>query len=264
MMRIAQGDHPHISLGAGDTVIFSSKIIPGNEKTLSALHNLLLSAQVDVMTEKDHFVHVSGHPGRDELAHMYKWVRPEIAVPVHGEDAHLIRHAEFARLQGVPKQAPIRNGDALRLAPDGPEVVEQVASGRLAVDSGCLVPLDGDVIRDRRKLMFNGHATISVVVDEAGILWTEPRVSLRGLPQVADDEDCRQAAVEAAVAAVKALPRKKAADDDVLTDTVRLAVRRRLRDLYRGKRPVTDVEIIRLSRQQIEHSKNYASQLENE
>jgi ribonuclease J len=247
MMRIAQGDHRHITLGAGDTVIFSAKIIPGNEKTLAALHNLLVMAEVDVLTERDHFVHVSGHPGRDELARMYQWIRPEIAVPVHGEDVHLIRHAEFARQQGVPHPAQIRNGDALRLAPDGPEIVGKIDVGRFAVDGGCLLPLNGDILRARRQLMFNGHVGVALVVDEAGILWTEPRVSLRGLPHELGAENYAGAAIEAAYSAAKNLPRAKAADDAELENAVRLAVRRRLRELC-GKRPVTDVEIIRLDR----------------
>jgi len=247
MMRIAQGEHRHVSLGAGDTVIFSAKIIPGNEKSLAALHNSLVSAGVKLLTERDHFVHVSGHPGRDELTRMYQWIRPEIAVPVHGEDVHLIRHVEFARQQGVPHPVGIRNGDVLRLAPGDPLVIETVATGRFAVDSGRLVALDGDVLRARRQLMFNGHVGVSLVVDEAGILWTEPRISLRGLPQDPETEDYAHAARKAVLAAARDLPRSKAADDAELQNAVRLAARRAIRKLC-GKRPVTDVEIIRLSR----------------
>ncbi len=261
--RIARGEHSKISLGAGDTVIFSAKIIPGNEKVLSELHNRLVCAGIEILTEKDHFVHVSGHPGRDELARMYQWIRPQIAVPVHGEDVHLIRHEVFARQQGVPQPVRISNGDALRLAPNGPKVIEKVPTGRFAVDGGRLIAVDGDVIRARRQLMFNGHVGVALVVDKSGILWTEPRISLRGLPENPATQEYANSALKAAVKAILKLPRAKAADDGELAETVRRAVRRSIRELC-GKKPVTDVEVIRLSRQQIADGGVFNSELESE
>ena len=250
MARIARGEHSKITLGDGDSVIFSSKIIPGNEKTIGELHNQLACAGIEVLTERDHFVHVSGHPGRDELTRMYQWIRPQIAVPVHGEDVHLIRHQEFARQQGVPNPVRIRNGDVLQLAPDGPRVLETVPTGRFAIDGGRLVALDGDTLRARRQLMFNGHASVALVVDNAGIFWTEPRISLRGLPEDPATQDYTKAAIEAASAAARGLSRTKAADDGELGEAVRRAVRRAIRNLC-GKKPVTDVEVIRLQRQYV-------------
>jgi len=263
MARIARGDHKKISLGPGDTVIFSAKIIPGNEKVLGELHNQLACAGIEILTERDHFVHVSGHPGRDELTRMYQWTRPQIAVPVHGEDVHLIRHEEFARQQGVPQPVRIGNGDALRLAPKAPKVIGTVPTGRFAVDGGELVAVDGDVIRARRQLMFNGHAGVSLVVDEAGILWTEPRISLRGLPENPATREYATTALDAALEAARSLSRNKAADDEELGEAVRRAVRRAIRNLC-GKKPVTDVEIIRLSRQQMMEGGIYQMELESE
>src|SRR3546814_2812555 len=143
MARIAFNSHPHVVLSPGDTVAFSSKIIPGHDRTRYALHNELVSRGIEVITEKDAFIHVSGHPSRDELAEMYALARPQIAIPVHGEPRHLVEHARFAQSLQVPHGIVPRNGDLIRIGPGAPEGIEQVPADRLAIDGADLVPVRG-------------------------------------------------------------------------------------------------------------------------
>src|SRR5262245_31553708 len=168
LSRIARDDHPHVVLETGDVVIFSSRIIPGNEKTINRLQNALVRLGVEIVTEEDHFVHVSGHPARDELVRMYQMVRPRIAVPVHGEARHLIAHAELAGECQVQQPLVIQNGDMVRLAASGASVVDEVPVGRLASDGKGLLPLDGTALKDRRRVTFNGTAVATLVLDRYG------------------------------------------------------------------------------------------------
>ncbi|HRO03235.1 MAG TPA: ribonuclease J, partial [Terricaulis sp.] len=138
LSRIARGDHRHVSLRAGDTVIFSSRVIPGNEMAIHALYNQFIERGVELITADDHFVHVSGHPARDELKQMYAWARPQIAVPVHGERRHILEHVELAKALQVPEAVAPNNGDLIRLAPGAPKVIDEVPAGRLFVDGGVM------------------------------------------------------------------------------------------------------------------------------
>src|SRR6476660_9143364 len=155
LARIAREDHPNIVLETGDVVIFSSRIIPGNEKAINRLQNALVRLGIEIVTEEDHFVHVSGHPARDELVRMYQMVRPKIAVPVHGEARHLIAHAQLAGECQVQQPLVIQNGDMVRLTATGAAVVDEVTVGRLASDGKGLLPLDGAALKDRRRTTFN-------------------------------------------------------------------------------------------------------------
>ncbi|RJF87454.1 ribonuclease J [Oleomonas cavernae] len=240
MARIARGEHRHISLTRGDTAIFSSKIIPGNELTLGDVHNQLASAGVQVITEKGNFIHVSGHPNRDELAAMYAWVRPQISVPVHGEPRHLVEHAAFAKTLQVRHAPIIKNGDVLRLAPGAPDIIGEVEAGRLAVDGDLIVEVDDPAIVARRKMAFAGHIVVTLVVDAKGKAVTEPEVVIAGL---AEEEDGDLAA-EIAEAVKAALPRGRT-DIDSLTEAARQAARRAANRIT-GRKPVTDVQVIRL------------------
>jgi ribonuclease J len=246
MARIASGDHPHINLGRGDSVIFSSKIIPGNERPIGIVQNQLALAGVEVITEKSHFVHVSGHPNRDELADMYRWVRPRIAVPVHGEMRHLFEHARFARSLQVPEAPVVSNGDVLRLAPGRAEIVDRVASGRLVLDGIRLVPDDSRGVVERRRLSFGGHLAVAIVVDGSGRLAAPPSVVASGLPDLGDDgliEDTVATNVGDAVA--KLDPRSRS-DDATIEDAARRAARRAVNGLT-GKKPVCQVQVVRLA-----------------
>lgn len=244
MARIAFGSHPHVVVSPGDTVVFSSKIIPGNERTLFRLHNELVSRGIEVITEKDAFVHVSGHPSRDELAEMYALARPQIAVPVHGEPRHLVEHARFAQSLQVPHGIVPRNGDLIRLGPGAPEVVEQVPSGRLAIDGDELIPIQGGTLQVRRKLAFNGAVSVSLAVDSDGRLQAPPQVRMAGVVNFDPDEVDAEIAEDIADAIDRLRPGPQR-DDAALEQAAQRAVRSYLRGLN-GRKPVIQVHVIRL------------------
>jgi len=246
LSRIARRDHPSVALERGDVVIFSSRIIPGNEIAIGNLQNQFVESGIEVVTERDHFVHVSGHPARDELIQMYQWVRPTIAVPTHGEVRHMMAHAELARACQVGHAPVIANGDVLRLTREGAEVVGQVPAGRLAVDGTRLVPLDGEDMRFRHRMLWNGSAVLTLVVDRDGRLAAEPQLTAQGLlTEAPEDLALADQVLDDVEDAVAALPRARARDDEELRETARRAVRRALRRLL-GKRPPTDVHLVRL------------------
>jgi ribonuclease J len=232
--RAAAGEHPNMTLGKGDAVIFSSRIIPGNELSIFELHNKLAALGVEVLTEQDHFVHVSGHPCRDELAEMYRWTRPQIAVPVHGELRHMSEHARLARSLQVPQAVVIENGHMLRLAPGRAEIIDEVPSGRIHLDGRVLVEEGAGLARGRRALGYAGIIAITLVVDGKGRVAAEPSVIIDGIPEP----------VHAAIrnAAVDAAKRHGKGDEDKLKENVRRAARRAAQDAW-GKKPVTRVEV---------------------
>lgn len=244
MSRIAFGSHPSVVLEPGDLTVFSSKIIPGNERALYRVHNELVSRRIDVITEKDAFVHVSGHPSRDELAEMYRLARPQIAIPVHGEPRHLVEHARFAQSLQVPHGIVPRNGDLIRLGPGAPEVIEQVPAGRLAIDGEELVAIQGGALAQRRKLAFNGAAAISIVVDREGELLADPKVSLHGVVNV-DPEDVADEISSAIAEAFEGLRPGPPREDSNLEQTAIRTLRARLRGLT-GRKPPVQVHITRL------------------
>jgi len=248
LARIAAGDHPQIELEAGDTVIFSSRVIPGNEKAIARVQNALARRGIEIITADDHFVHVSGHPARGELAEMYRWVKPPLLVPIHGETRHLIEHARFARECQVPHVVVAENGAVVRLHPGPAKVVDHVTTGRFAVDGKRLVPLAGDVMRARRRMGQGGIAVATVVLDGDGRRLAEPRLLLPGLLDEVAEEDF-EAIVERAVSAMAdAVDRlsniARGSDADVAT-AARRALRRSLRDAF-GRRPVAEIQVVRV------------------
>jgi ribonuclease J len=245
LARIARGEHPAVTLEVGDVVVFSSRIIPGNEKAIGRLQNDLARLGVEIVTERDHFVHVSGHPAREELVAMYQWVRPRIAVPVHGEHRHLLAHARLAQDCQVPQTVVPGNGDVIRLAPGPAAKLAEVPSGRLGLDGKVLMALDGEAMRLRHRMLHNGAAVATLVVDAAGALRVEPQIAIQGLLEPGEMEEARN---EAAAAVREALTKLKPAErrlDDVVKETARLAVRRTLQALH-GKKPLTEVHLVRL------------------
>ena len=245
LARIAVDDHAHVVVEPGDTVIFSSKIIPGNEKPIFRLHNQLTALGAQVITEKDRFVHVSGHPNRDELVSMYQWVQPRIAVPVHGEARHIVEHAKLARECQVPVAIEARNGAMIRLAPDRPGIVAEVTAGRLALDGRRLVPVGGEALRARSRMAWNGMAVATVVIDARNQLAGDPQLTLEGLLDGEDDDALHRAAVDALRRAVEAMPKGARRDDSAVREVARRAVRRFLHETCR-KRPPTEVHLVRL------------------
>ncbi len=245
MARIARGDHQSVSLTKGDTVIFSSKVIPGNEKTLYALHNELTENGVNVITEADEFVHVSGHPARDELAEMYATVKPRIAVPVHGEARHLAEHCSLAKSLGVKTTIEIKNGDVLQLAPGDAKIIGTVPSGRLAVDAGGLTALDGDFLSDRRRMIYNGVANGLVIINEKGQITEDPVVRFRGVIEGDNFPEIDAQLVKEILNGHQELSKSERGRDEAVEKRATQAIRKVFRKLA-GRRPLTDVYVVRI------------------
>ena len=245
LARIASGSHPSVSLEAGDTVIFSSREIPGNEIAIGKVQNQLAGIGVQVLTEHDGFVHVSGHPARQELMQMYQWLRPQLLVPIHGELRHMKEQIKLAEKCQIPYTALAENGTMLSLTATGAETVDHVPVGRLAVDGKRLVPVDGAVIRERNRLRHNGAAVATVVLDAKGRLLGDPQLTVQGVLDELDEDENWDDAVDAIVDAINDLSARQRADDDAVSEAARVAVRRAFRDSI-GKRPVTDIHIVRV------------------
>ena len=244
LSRIADGSHPRVKLDRDDTVIFSSRVIPGNELSIARIQNLLTRKGIRIITQDDSFVHVSGHPARGEMRTMYELVRPEICVPVHGESRHLAEHALLARECGVEKIMLIENGAVVRLGPGDPGVVDEAPVGRLALEGNRLVPLGGQVVRSRTKAMFSGSAMVTVVLDGAGKLVGETQISEIGILEEGEDKPLSAVRAEISRAIAKLSP-GDAKNDDATAEAVRLAVRRAFRKTV-GKKPLTQVHVVRI------------------
>lgn len=242
LARIADGSHPTIRLERGDLVVYSSKQIPGNEIAIGRVQNALAARGIEIIGDRQAHVHVSGHPGRPELEAMYGWIKPQIAVPVHGERRHMEEHARLARSWGVPEAIVPVNGSAIRLAPGKPEVVSHEAHGRLVLDGDVILPADGATINSRRKMAHSGLMVVTLVVGKQGRLAAHPVVLARGVP-VEEDEAAFLA--EAADAAAEAFGKVGAKDQRRLSDEVKVAVRRVARQ-WTGKKPPTDVQVVAL------------------
>jgi ribonuclease J len=242
LAKIGADTHPAIALGEGDTVIFSSRMIPGNERGILRLQDELARRGCRIMTADDHMVHVSGHPARDELRRLYQLVRPKYAVPVHGEWRHLTEHAALAKsLQATPML--VEDGDVLRLSPGRPDVVEGVPTGRLAVDNGRLLPISGGVLAARRRMLFNGVVVASFAVDGAGRVLGTPQVSAPGLFENGDQESVQLAAD--LTRAVGDLPNGLRREDDALREAARSVLRKAIGRRLR-KRPNVEVHLLRV------------------
>jgi ribonuclease J len=237
LARIARGDHPTVSLGEGDAVIFSSRIIPGNDVAIHELHNQLSALGVEVLTVEDHFVHVSGHPCREELSEMYRWIRPQVAVPVHGELRHMTEHARLARSLQVPQAVVIENGHMLRLAPGRAQVIDEVPSGRIYMDGRVMTQADAGLTRHRRAMAYAGFIGITVALDQKGRVAGEAAFFFEGVPESV------QQPVRDAVDATLRRHNPKKGDDEGLREQLRRAGRRAANDTW-GKKPTTRVEIV--------------------
>ena len=241
MARIAAGEHPHVALKPGDWVIFSSRTIPGNEKAVGRVQNALSDEGIEILTDQDALVHVSGHPRRGELQRLYEWVKPSVAVPMHGEGRHLEAHAEFAEDLGIKTVIRARNGTMVQLLPRPAAIVDDVPVGRLYRDGYILTSADEGQVRERRKLSFAGLAAISLVLTRKGELVADPEVSLTGLPE--EDNDgvpLAEIAREAAIGTVESIPRPRRKDPRLVSEAVRRGVRAALNQAW-GKKPVCTV-----------------------
>lgn len=241
LAKIASGEMKNVQLVAEDTVIFSSRVIPGNEKAILDIKNRLIDRGVRIIEDGDALVHVSGHPRRNELRAMYEWTRPQMLVPVHGEAAHLMAQGELARDAGIPQIAQVRNGEMLRLAPRGPEIIERVHVGRIYKDGSLVGSFEALGLGDRRKLAIVGHVSVNIVLDERFDLAGDPDLVAFGLPrQDARGEDLEDLLLDAAVEAVESLPKVRRRDLDLVAESARRAVRSAARDAW-GRKPVVTV-----------------------
>jgi ribonuclease J len=244
LARMAEDEHPTAELTAGDTVIFSSRTIPGNEKAVGKLVNAFVTAGVEVVTDRIALVHVSGHPRRAELAKMYAWLRPQIAVPAHGEPLHLSEHAAFARAQGVPQVLRAFNGDLVHLAPGDARAVGKVASGRRLKDGALLLPKDQQAVGQRRRLSFAGVVSIGLALTTDGELAGDPDVMIAGLPERTREGAAIDALIDETIfAAFEELPRGKRRDPDVVSSAIERAVRGAVNSVW-GKKPQVHVLVV--------------------
>jgi ribonuclease J len=244
LARIAKDDHPDVTLSRGDRVIFSSRTIPGNEKAVGAVVNGLVTQGVEVITDRTHLVHVSGHPRRAEMEELFSWVKPQIAVPVHGEPLHLAEHAALARRVGIAQVVTCLNGDLVKLAPGRPAVIDEVPEGRIYKDGRLLVDAEARTVADRRRLGFVGMAAVALALDERGMLVADPEVDLIGIPEAdAGGEAFVAIASRAALGTVEQLPKARRRDPEAVSEAVRRAVRGAIAERW-GKKPICLVQVL--------------------
>ena len=244
LSRIAEDEHPEVSLARGDRVIFSSRAIPGNEKDVDRVINGLVGQGVEVITDRTHLVHVSGHPRRAELLDMIGWVRPKILIPAHGEALHLAEHAELARRAGVAHVLVCRNGDLVRLAPGAGEIIDEVPSGRLYKDGALLVEAGSRTVASRRGLSFAGIVTVALALDDKGVLAADPEVELTGIPETdAAGLSITEIARDAVEEAFESLPKPRRRDADAVAEAVRRAVRAAIAERWH-KKPICHVHVL--------------------
>ena len=240
LARIARNDHPDVTLAKGDRVIFSSRTIPGNEKEVGAIINGLYRQGIDVITDRTHLVHVSGHPRRDEVQRLYGWVRPKVAIPAHGETAHLTEHATFAKAQGVPHVFRAFNGEVVQLSGE-PGIVDQVHSGRIFKDGDLLIQATDRTVPERKKLSFAGIVSLAIAMDEKGTLMSDAEVMTAGLPlRTSDGEDFDAFILETAEELLENLPKAKRRDPDAVRNILERGLRNAISQEW-NKKPVCHV-----------------------
>jgi ribonuclease J len=244
LSRIAQDDHPEVAFSRGDRVIFSARAIPGNEKAIMRVINGLVSQGIEVITDRTHLVHVSGHPRVDELKDMIGWVRPQILIPAHGEPLHMAEHAEVARRAGVGQVVVCRDGELVRLAPGPAGKIDEVPAGRLYKDGTLLVSAEERTVADRRRLGFAGVVSVALAVSSRGELVGDPEVMLTGIPAAdAHGQQIEDLACEAALEAFESMPRVRRRDPEAVAEAVRRAIRAALAAAW-NKKPTCHVHVL--------------------
>jgi ribonuclease J len=244
LARIGENQHPEVKLDRDDTVIFSSRTIPGNEKAVNDIINGLVMQNVEVITDRDALVHASGHPRRSEVSRLYDWVRPQVAIPTHGEALHLSEHAKLARQKGVPNVFNAHNGDLVLLAPGEPGVIDEVPHGRLYKDGEIVLAPDGEAVRQRRGLGFAGVISVGVALTSKGDVVGDPDVAVAGIPARTRDGKAMDALIDRAIfETLDSLPRAVRRDADAAASAIERAVKNTVRAVW-GKRPTVHVLIM--------------------
>ena len=245
MTRIVNGVHPEVFLESGDCVIFSSKIIPGNEKKLYQLQNLIVKNKIEIITEENAFVHVSGHPNRDDLKDMYKWVKPKCVIPVHGEHRHMVEHVSFAKEMQVPKALLIENGDIIKILPnENPSIIDKAPSGRVYLDGSVNVESDSQSIKDRKNLSLNGYLEITLIVSNNGKI-KKPIISFKGIPENDEHEPFIFDIEDEIFNICRTFSLDSKNQQNNLIETIKQNCRRIVREKT-GKKPFTNINIARI------------------
>ena len=245
MSRIVNGSHQEVFLEEGDCVIFSSKIIPGNEKKLYNLQNQIVRNNIEIISEENAFVHVSGHPNRDDLKDMYKWVKPKSVIPVHGEHRHMQEHVNFAKEMQVPKTLLIENGDIIKLLPgDAPKIIDKAPSGRVYLDGSINVETDAQSVKDRKNLSINGYLEITLLVSNNGKI-KKPIISYRGIPEKENSDHFIFDMEDEIFSICKTFSLDSKNQQKNLIETIKQNCRRIVREKT-GKKPFTNINIARI------------------
>lgn len=244
MSRIARGDHPVIDLAAGDRMIFSSWAIPGNEREVQDIHNMLIDKGVEVINAGDTLVHVTGHPRRGELKKLYSWVKPQVLVPVHGEAAHLDAHAKLGREAGIPQVREVRNGDLVRLFPESMTFPGEVRTGELYLDGLVLCTPEESGVKGRRRLSFGGMIIVSLAVNSSGHVVSGPEMVVEGLPET-DEESVADLVEDTIAGVIKSMPPKRRSDSEVLNSALFKAIRNEVNAFW-GRKPNVSVFVHRV------------------
>ena len=246
MMRISNFIHPDVMIESGDTVIFSSKIIPGNEKKLYKLHNQLVKNDVEVISEENKFVHVSGHPNREDLKDMYRWVKPSSVIPVHGEHRHMMEHINFAKEMQVPFPVRVENGSIVQLYPgEKPKVVDKAPSGRIYVDGNISVGEESQSIKDRRNLSYNGFLEITIIINDFGSIVKKPIISFKGIPNNDENNNFIYDLEDKIKDVCKTFSLKNNSQEQNLIEALKTNCRKTVKEKT-GKRPYTNVNLVRI------------------
>jgi len=246
MMRVSNHIHPDVIIESGDTVIFSSKIIPGNEKKLYKLHNQLVKNDIEVISEENEFVHVSGHPNREDLKDMYRWVKPKSVIPVHGEHRHMIEHISFAKEMQVPYPVQVENGDIVQFFPgDRPSVIDKAPTGRIFVDGNISVGEESQSIKDRKNLSYNGFLEITVIINNIGSIVKKPIISLRGIPNSKENNNYIFDLEGKIRDICKTFSLKNSNQEENLIEALKTNCRKTIKEKT-GKRPYTNVNLVRI------------------
>ncbi|TMJ04478.1 MAG: ribonuclease J [Alphaproteobacteria bacterium] len=244
LARISEDQHPEVTFSKGDTVVFSSRTIPGNEKAVGRVINGLVRQGIEVVTDRTHLVHVSGHPRRAEMEELYRWVRPRIAIPVHGEALHLSEHAKLARAAGVPEVVLCGDGDLVRLAPDPAGVIDEVPAARLYKDGALLISAEERTVAERRRLSFSGIVVVALALSDKGALLADPDVELIGIPEAnADRKSMHEIAYDAAIETFESLPKPRRRDPQAVEEAVKRGVRAAIAGHWQ-KKPICLVQVI--------------------
>ena len=246
MMRIANYVHPDVFIEEGDTVIFSSKIIPGNEKKLYKLHNQLIKNGIEVISEENEFVHVSGHPNREDLKDMYNWVKPKSIIPVHGEHRHMVEHINFAKEMQVPYAVQVENGDMVQLYPGTePKVFNKAPSGRMYVDGNISVSEDSQSVKERKNLANNGYLEVTIIINNKGKVIKKPIFSFKGLPIENPNDDFVFDLENEVEKISKTFSLNNVKQENSLIESLKINCRKLVKEKT-GKKPYTNINLVRV------------------